>query len=117
MINEMDKQQFLATFDARMRFIEAGDESVPPIKIGDYVGDCITALSLPTDRKDVDIHKVYMNDAKGFCHILLNWGVENTYLVIVTKPFEGTIHGHYLLDLTDEYGLTTGNESGHCPIN
>ena len=88
-----------------MRFIEAEDDSVPPVNIGDYVGDCITALSLRTNRKDVEIHKVYVNDAKGFCHILLNWGVENTYLVIITKPFEGPIHGHYMLDLNEEYGL------------
>ncbi len=105
MINEMDRQQFLATFDVPMRFIEAEDDSVPSVKIGDYVGNCITALSLPTNRREIEIHKVYMNDARGFCHVLLNWGVENTYLVIVTKPFESTIHGHYLLDLADEYGL------------
>lgn len=105
MIIEMDKQQFMATFGTPMRFVAAEDDSVPPVNIGDYVGECITSLGLPTNREGIEIHAVYMNDAKGFCHVLLNWGVENTYLVIITRPFEDRINGHYVLDLNEEYGL------------
>ena len=88
-----------------MRFIEIGDDSVPAVSIGAYCEACFEAENIPTTRTDVEIHYVYANNTKDYCHILLNWGEENVILVIVTKPQEQIIYGHYLLDMNKEYGL------------
>ena len=93
-----------------MRFCGEDDELENPVNIGSYCEECFKIEGIPTNRKDVEIHYVYKNDKKDYCHILLNWGEKNVYLVIVTKPVEQKIHGHYLLDLNKEYGLY---EEGH----
>lgn len=111
MLRELTKDEFLATFDPHMRFIEEEDDSYGPFPIADYVERCITALSLPTDRNAIEIHHVYLNDKQGFCHVLFNWGAQNVYLVVVTRPVERAVHGHYVLDLNMEYGLYGGQDA------
>jgi hypothetical protein len=79
--------------DPPMRFIEAGDTSYGPFPIGGYVEELIETLSLPTTTDEIEIHAVYMNDKKGYVHILSNWGVSNQFLVLVTKPSEQETYG------------------------
>jgi hypothetical protein len=101
---ELTKEQYLATMHTPMRFIELGDKSDSPFPIGDYVENLITQLALPTTRKEIQIHAVYMNDKKGYCHILFNWGLANVFLVVITIPKEKEVYGYRLLDLNKEYG-------------
>jgi hypothetical protein len=60
---------------------------------------------------DIEIHAVYINDKKGYVHILFNWGVANLFLVLVTKPSEKEIYGYRFLDLASEYGLNDGQDA------
>lgn len=91
--------------DTPMRSIDADDDSYGPFPIADYVDQMIVFQDLPTTRKEIDIHHVYMNDRAGFCHILFNWGEANVFAVVITKPADKAVYGHYLLDLNSEYGL------------
>lgn len=102
---ELTKEQYLGTMDALMRFIEIDDNSYEPVPIGDYVEELIEKLDLPTTRKSIQIHAIYMNDKKGYCHILFNWGISNIFLVVITKPHSQNIVGFRLLNLNKEYGL------------
>lgn len=104
-LKPLTKEQYLETMDTPMRFIEADDDSYGPFPIAEYVDHVIKSLSLPTTRKEIDIHHVYMNDSAGFCHILFDWGEANIFVAVVTRPAEKEIHGHYLLDLNSEYEL------------
>ena len=94
-----------------MRFIEAGDTSYGPFPIGGYVEELIETLSLPTTTDEIEIHAVYMNDKKGYVHILFNWGVSNLYLVLVTKPSEQETYGYRFLDLASEYDFNEGQDA------
>lgn len=102
---ELTKEQYLETMHTPMRFIELGDKSYKPFPIGDYVEGLIKHLALPTTRKDIQIHAVYLNDKEGYCHILFNWGLANVFLVLITKPKEQAVYGYRILDLNKEYGL------------
>jgi hypothetical protein len=104
-LKRLTKEEYLSTFDPPMRFIEENDVSYGPFPIGEYVTECINSLNLQTNKEDIEIHYVYMNDKKSFCHILFSWGVQNTYLVLVTMSEKKEVHGHYLLGLNEEYGL------------
>lgn len=88
-----------------MRFLDEHDESCPAVSIGDYFRECIRSENIPTSSNEVDIHAVYATPKNDYCHVLLNWGVKNVFLVIVTLPQELSVFGHYLLDLNEEYGL------------
>ena len=101
----LSKKKYLATMTDPMRFIEADDESVPPVSLGEYFKESILAADLVPDAESVDIHSVYATPSNDFCHVLLNWGVKNVFIVIVTQPLEQKIYGHYKLDLNSEYGL------------
>jgi len=103
---ELTEEQYIATMAEPMRMIETGDTSYGPFPIGAYVDQLIEALDLPTNREDIEIHYVYMNDRDHFCHILFNWGIKNVYLVLITKPKLKEVHGYRLLDLNAEYGLS-----------
>ena len=105
MVSRLTRDAFLATLDAPMRFIHEEDDSVPPVQIGEYFQECVDRENLPTNREDVAIHGVYANPKQDYCHLLLNWGVKNLFLVIVTQPQQQQVFGHYLLDLNTEYGL------------
>lgn len=102
---ELTHEQYVATMATPMRLVGAEDNSYHPFPIGEVMDKLIHQLSLPTTRKEIDIHFVYMNDRDHFCHILFNWGVENVYLVLVTKPEEKEVHGYRVLDMKAEYGL------------
>lgn len=110
-LNPLTKEQYLGTTVTPMRCIEADDDSCGPTPIADYVDQMIKFQDLPTSRKDIDIHHVYMNDRAGFCHILLNWGEANVFAVVITKPADKTVYGHYLLNLNSEYGQDDLEES------
>jgi hypothetical protein len=72
---ELTKEQYLATMHTPMRFIELGDKSDNPFPIGDYVENLIKQLDLPTTRKEIQIHAVYMNDKKGILSHLVPLGL------------------------------------------
>jgi hypothetical protein len=111
-IQELSKEQYLATMDMPMRFIEAGDTSYGPFPIGECMEELIKTLALPTTMDDIEIHAVYINDKKGYVHILFNWGVANLFFVLVTKPSEKEIYGYrFFLDLGSEYGLNDGQDA------
>ena len=105
MTRALTKEEFLATMDGSMRFVEEDDESVPPVSIGDYFRECSRNEEIVKSPDDVDIHAVYATADCNYSHVLLNWGLKNVYLVIVTKPLEQEIHGHFVLNLDKEYDL------------
>ena len=92
-----------------MHTVGADDDSFGPFPIADHVEFLIQKLGLQTTREDIEIHYVYLNDKKDYCHILFNWGVKNVFLVLVTRPNEKVVFGYRLLDLNIEYGLGDEN--------
>jgi hypothetical protein len=107
-LKELNNEQYLETMDTSMRFIEIDDQSYGPFPLADYVEKLIQKLDLPTSLNDIEIHYIYMNDKKDYCHILFNWGRKNVYVVVITKPSIKQVYGFHFLDLNAEYGLYDG---------
>jgi len=100
MIKELSKKEFDATCTNSMRLIEPGDTSITPVNIDDYVEECLSTISIEPDTQSIEIHYVYMNDQKGICHVGINLGPQNLFLVVITKPETGEIMGHSFLNLS-----------------
>ena len=77
----------------------AADETYKPIRIGDYVSDCLRKFDAPVAQDQLEIQHVYLNGDKSFYHVLIHYGLHNRFLVIVVDCSREVVHGHYLLDL------------------
>jgi hypothetical protein len=116
MARALTRDEYLATFVEPMRRLEAS-ESYKPVRIGEYVAECIRGFDPPVTMGQLQIHHVYLNGDRSFYHVLIHYGRRNEFLVIVVDCGRETVHGHYLLDLNSEYGLTAGDpgEPGAAP--
>jgi hypothetical protein len=103
-LTELSREQYLATFAPPMRSVKEG-ESFKPIEIGAYVHECIRGFDEVIRPDDLQVQDVYLNGNESYCHVLLNYGRRNEYLVIVIDCAREAVHGHYCLDLNAEYGL------------
>ena len=99
----LTRNEYLATFVKPMRRLEA-DETYKPVRIGEYVDECISAFDPPVTRDQLQIQHVYLNGDRSFCHVLIHYGRHNEFLVIVVDCNQEAVHGHYLLNLIHEYG-------------
>ena len=100
----LSKDEYLATFLEPMRRLEA-DEVERPVPIGAYVDECLREVRPSVPREQFAISHVYENGDQSFYHVLVSYGVQNRFLVLVVDRVRQEIHGHYLLDLNTEYGL------------
>ena len=51
------------------------------------------------------VEYVYRSEDGRYDHVLIPYGVENVYLTIIVDLVEQQVHGHFLLDLNEEYGV------------
>ncbi len=110
MTRVLTKDEYLGTFVAPMRRL-AADESYKPVPIGEYVTECIGGFVPPVTRDQLQIHHVYLNGDRSFYHVLIHYGRPNEFLVIVVDCGREAVHGHYLLNLNNEYGPGTGGRA------
>jgi hypothetical protein len=103
----LSRDEYLATFVEPMRRLEA-DETYKPVPLGEYVADCIRGFHPPVTREELEIHHVYLNGDRSFSHVLIHYGQNQRYLVVVVDCNREAVHGHFLLDLNGEYGLEAG---------
>ena len=104
MLRLLSKDEYLATFVKPMRRLGVG-ESYKPVRIGEYVMDCVRGFDPPVAPQQLQIQHVYLNGEQSFYHVLIHYGRHNHYLVIVIDCHREAVHGHFLLDLNAEYGL------------
>ena len=100
----LTKDEYLATFVEPMRRLEA-DESYKPVRLGEYVTECIRSFEPAVVQEQFQIQHVYLNGDRSFYHVLIYYGQPNRFLVIVVDCNQEAVRGHYLLDLNEEYGL------------
>ena len=100
MIRELTAQEFQATISENMRLLDEKDQTCAGFPLVSYVEECIGVLEMAMDVDDVEFHYAYMNDEKQMCHVGLNLGDENLYLVIVLDVTTRTIVGHTVIDVS-----------------
>lgn len=82
------------------------DDDYRPIPLAGYV-DAIPASDLRGyDFTRRHVERVYRDPAGRFLHVLLAATTPNVFLVIVVDEPAQSVHGHYVLDLNKEYGLS-----------
>ena len=88
-----------------MTVVQPGDD-FRPIPLAGYL-DAIPASDLRgRDFTGRQVERVYRDPTGRFLHVLLAATTPDVYLVIVVDEPAQSIHGHYVLDLNQEYGLS-----------
>jgi hypothetical protein len=100
----LTRDEYLATFVEPMRRLESY-ETYKPVRLREYVAGVIRGFDPPVTRDQLEIHHVYLNGDQSYYHVLIHYGRRNEFLVIVVDCGRGAVHGHHLLDLSNEYGL------------
>ncbi|MHB8973295.1 MAG: hypothetical protein ACYC3X_24105 [Pirellulaceae bacterium] len=104
MARALTKDEYLSTFVEPMRRLDA-DESFKPVRIGEYVAEVIANFDVSVARDQLQIEHVYLNGDQSFYHVLIQYGRQDEFLVIVVDCGREAVYGHYLLDLNCEYGM------------
>lgn len=102
MIKRLEEKDFLKYFEAPMKLMGASDET-SNVNIKNYTLDILKEEGIDIDLDDLEIPYVYMHPKKCYEHILLSYGVENLFIVIVTDLKQ--IIGYHILDLNEKYGI------------
>lgn len=105
MIRLLSRDEYLSTFAEPMRLIGPSDD-FEPVNLVSYVDQCICNLQAAVGREQLEIQAVHLNGRGTYYHVLINYGLHNVFLVIVVDCERKAVHGHYCLDLNEEYGLT-----------
>lgn len=87
-----------------MTFMYHEDET-SDIDIVSYVESVIYAENLNASVPDLKIDSIYHNGKKTYEHVLLNYGLENFFLVIVVELKDNSVYGYYILDLNKKADL------------
>jgi endo-1,4-beta-mannosidase len=102
-INLLNRTEYHTTFRESMQRLDP-EEISDPVAIGDYVTECLQVHQLPASLENVDIEHVYLSGDQAFTHIVLSYGQRDTRLIVIINQQARQIYGHYLLDLSAEYG-------------
>ncbi len=99
----LNEDEFKATmvsemYDVTERVTEAFD-------IWPYVRS-IPAADLENHWMEEFVDSVYRSEDRRFAHVLVVTRTMNVYVVVVVDLAHHAIHGHRLLDLNREYGLS-----------
>lgn len=101
---QLTEDEFKATMMPKMHNVQESAADV--LDVWPYVH------SVPSnDLKGHVIHEpfidgVYRSGDEQFDHVMVMTKTKNVYLVVVVVLASDTFHGHWLLDLNKEYGLS-----------
>ena len=98
------EDEFMATFTPKMHDVQ--EAAVAVLDVWPYVH------AVPSE--DLRGHQIYEPFVDGvfrtsddrFDHVMVMTKTKNVYLVIVVDLVSDSFHGHWLLDLNREYGLS-----------
>ena len=101
----LTEAEYKATMGTPMTVVQL-DDDFRPVPLGGYV-DAIAASDLQGhDFTGRHVEKAYRHPTGRFLHVLLAATTPNVFLVIVVDEPAQSIHGHCVLDLNKECGLS-----------
>jgi hypothetical protein len=101
---QLTADEFKATFTHKMHDVTEAVSDV--LDIWPYVDSIPHADLAGHPVNDRLVEFVYRTDNNCFDHVLVMTKTKNVYLAVVVDLARGAIHGHRLLDLNREYGLS-----------
>ncbi len=100
----LTKQEYLATCPGKMTDVTKLGDAV--VDIWPYVNEAKRGLDISDHAvKHELVEIIYRTDDGRFDHVLIPYGVDNVFLTVVVDRLGRGVHGHYLLDLNEEYGV------------
>ena len=106
----LSEAEYLDTMRSPMRDVTTEPGEV--IDIWPYIGSVASEARLPPSViQDELVEYVYRTSDGAFDHVLVPTGKKNIFLAVIVSRTESSIHGHYMLDLNEKYGLIR-NEKG-----
>ena len=103
-IRRLDEEEFKATMTPQMDNVTQSATDV--LDIWDYVDSVPSADLAGHSIYDHFVEVVYRSADDRFDHVLVMTRTKNVYLAVVVDQVHDSIHGHRLLDLNTEYGLS-----------
>ena len=99
----LSKDQYLNTMTLKMK--QVSTESID-IKLSSSYLKAIPKEDLNGFKFSEDITKAYVNEIKDVEHLLFPSATKNIFLAIIIDLKKGIVHGHYIVDLNQLYGLS-----------
>jgi hypothetical protein len=106
----LTEAEYKATFSDHMVDIKGREEEVHPdgvLDLDPYLRVAEANIGPLQLLSDAPPAAIYHSHHGGFEHVLYPCNQSNVYLVVVVALDEDRVHGHYVLDLGREYGLTS----------
>jgi hypothetical protein len=100
----LSEAEYLDTMRSPMRDVttEPGDV----IDIWPYIESVALEVGLPPSvLQHQFVEYVYRTFDGAFDHVLVPTGKKNIFVAVIVCRTEFSVHGHYLLDLKEKYGL------------
>lgn len=104
MIKNLSDKEFNATFLPPMNFMDEDDET-SGVDLKSFVQGVLAKENIDLRTDQLQIDSIYHNSDKTYEHVLIDYGIENKFIVIVVELLQKAIYGYYLLDLSNQYGI------------
>jgi hypothetical protein len=101
----LTEAEYKATMGTPMTVVQP-DADFRPVPLAGYVDAIAASDPRGHDFTGRHVERVYRDPTGRFLHVLLAATTPNVFLVIVVDEPAQSIHGHYVLDLNKEYGLS-----------
>jgi hypothetical protein len=99
----LSDEAFAAAFAAPMRNVTQDTTAV--IDMWPYVAAVNSADLAGHEIHDQLVEYVYRDAKDRYDHVLVMTKTKNVYLAVVVDLIANRVHGHYLLNLNEKYGL------------
>ena len=105
-MKKLNEDEYKLTFGEGMTDVTGceSDNESSVVDIWSYVEEIAENDWCKFEQYEEFVDKVYRNDR--YDHVLAMTKTNNVYMVIVVDRELDSIHGHYLLDLNEKYGLS-----------
>ncbi|MEO0475670.1 MAG: hypothetical protein AAF085_06845 [Planctomycetota bacterium] len=95
--------EYQQTMSAPMTPLDS--ESVPPFDFWDYFERIPAEDFQGFNCRAGEVERAWNGPAGHYQHVLVNSEKSNVFMVLILDLHRSCVHGHYLLDLNQEYGL------------
>lgn len=102
----LSKDEYLSFFGKPMTPAAPGTQ--PPFDFWTYFEQIPEADFDGHDFSKGEVDTVYIEPTRRYEHVLINSEDKNVFLVLILDRQEQKVVGHRVLDLNEEYGLTSG---------
>jgi hypothetical protein len=103
-IKKLTEEEFNSTFIPPMTFMYQEDET-SDIDLIPYVESVINIEKLDTSIDNLKIDSIYHNGKKTYEHVLINYGIDNIFLLFIVDLNDKSVYGYYFLDLSKNQDL------------